>query len=77
MLEYADLGIDSFILSGYPNLEEVYSSADLVFPLLPLAHGRARAADRGLAGPFGGMIAKGGAERRVAASWDDPAGCRR
>jgi alkanesulfonate monooxygenase len=68
MLEYADLGIDSFILSGYPNLEEAYSFADLVFPLLPLAHGARHTADRALAGPFGEMIANGGTERRIAAS---------
>ena len=36
MLEYADLGIDTFILSGYPHLEEAYRFAELVFPLLPL-----------------------------------------
>lgn len=34
--EYADLGIDTFILSGYPHLEEAYRFAELVFPLLPL-----------------------------------------
>jgi alkanesulfonate monooxygenase len=37
MLEYADLGIDTFILSGYPHLEEAYRVAELLFPLLPLA----------------------------------------
>lgn len=35
MQEYADLGIDTFILSGYPHLEESYRFAELVFPLLP------------------------------------------
>ena len=35
MLEYADLGIDTFILSGYPHLEEAYRVAELLFPLLP------------------------------------------
>ena len=35
LLEYRDLGIDSFILSGYPHLEEAYRFAELVFPLLP------------------------------------------
>jgi alkanesulfonate monooxygenase len=34
--EYAALGIDTFILSGYPHLEEAYRFAELVFPLLPL-----------------------------------------
>jgi alkanesulfonate monooxygenase len=33
--EYMALGIDTFILSGYPHLEEAYRFADLVFPLLP------------------------------------------
>ena len=32
MLEYADLGIESFILSGYPHLEEAYRVAELVVP---------------------------------------------
>ena len=36
MLEYADLGIESFILSGYPHLEEAYRVAELLFPHLPL-----------------------------------------
>ena len=38
MLEYADLGIDSFILSGYPHLEEAYRVKELLFPLLPVKH---------------------------------------
>jgi alkanesulfonate monooxygenase len=38
MLEYADLGIDSFILSGYPHLEEAYRVKELLFPLLPINH---------------------------------------
>jgi alkanesulfonate monooxygenase len=36
MLEYADLGIDTFIMSGYPHLEEAYRVAELLFPKLPL-----------------------------------------
>ncbi|MBM7691563.1 alkanesulfonate monooxygenase [Peribacillus deserti] len=36
MKEYAALGIDTFILSGYPHLEEAYRTAELLFPLLPL-----------------------------------------
>ncbi|MGT2494570.1 hypothetical protein ACU4GD_39360 [Cupriavidus basilensis] len=35
MQEYAELGIDTFVLSGYPHLEEAYRFAELVFPLLP------------------------------------------
>jgi alkanesulfonate monooxygenase len=34
MLEYADLGIDAFILSGYPHLEEAYTVAELLLPRL-------------------------------------------
>ncbi|WP_141503471.1 FMNH2-dependent alkanesulfonate monooxygenase [Paenibacillus luteus] len=36
MKEYAELGIETFILSGYPHLEEAYRSAELLFPRLPL-----------------------------------------
>jgi len=46
MLEYADLGIDSFILSGYPHLEEAYRVKELLFPLLPIKHESASAAVR-------------------------------
>jgi alkanesulfonate monooxygenase len=38
MLEYGDLGIESFILSGYPHLEEAFRVAELLFPLLPIDH---------------------------------------
>lgn len=34
--EYADLGIETFVLSGYPHLEEAYQVAELLFPLLPI-----------------------------------------
>ncbi len=37
MLEYRDLGIDTFILSGYPHLEEAYRVAELLFDRLPLS----------------------------------------
>jgi alkanesulfonate monooxygenase len=33
--EYADLGVDTFVLSGYPHLEEAYRVAEYLFPLLP------------------------------------------
>lgn len=33
--EYADMGIDTFILSGYPHLDEAYRVAELLFPRLP------------------------------------------
>jgi alkanesulfonate monooxygenase len=35
--EYADAGIETFVLSGYPHLEEAYRVAELLFPLLPIA----------------------------------------
>jgi alkanesulfonate monooxygenase len=54
MQEYADLGIDTFILSGYPHLEEAYRFAELVFPLL----GKGKAAgEQSLSGPFGEIMA--------------------
>jgi alkanesulfonate monooxygenase len=58
MREYMALGIDRFILLGYPHLEECYRFAELVFPLLPLkattGHGRGPARN---AGPFGEIVA--------------------
>jgi alkanesulfonate monooxygenase len=44
MKEYADLGIETFIMSGYPHLEEAYRFAELVFPHLPerTVHSKAR-----------------------------------
>ncbi|MEM1362326.1 MAG: FMNH2-dependent alkanesulfonate monooxygenase [Pseudomonadota bacterium] len=36
LLEYRDLGIETFILSGYPHLEEAYRVAELLFPELPI-----------------------------------------
>lgn len=58
MREYMSLGIDRFILSGYPHLEECYRFAELVFPLLPLKP--TTGLDRGPArnaGPFGEIVA--------------------
>jgi alkanesulfonate monooxygenase len=37
--EYRRIGIDSFIFSGYPHLEEAYRFGELVMPHLPLNHG--------------------------------------
>ncbi|WP_336773625.1 FMNH2-dependent alkanesulfonate monooxygenase [Paenibacillus sp. MMO-58] len=54
--EYAELGIETFILSGYPHLEEAYRTAELLFPLLPLAK-RSGEGDRAFISPFGEMIA--------------------
>jgi alkanesulfonate monooxygenase len=57
MKEYMALGIDTFILSGYPHLEEAYRFAELVFPLLPIAHRRDNVPARVNTGPFGETIA--------------------
>jgi alkanesulfonate monooxygenase len=54
MQEYADLGIETFILSGYPHLEESYRFAELVFPLL--GKGSTRSGEPALTGPFGEVI---------------------
>ncbi|MDZ7278867.1 FMNH2-dependent alkanesulfonate monooxygenase [Pantoea eucrina] len=37
MQEYSDLGIETFIFSGYPHLEEAYRVGELLFPHLDLA----------------------------------------
>jgi alkanesulfonate monooxygenase len=59
LLEYRDLGIDNFILSGYPHLEEAYRVAELLFPRLPLSQVTAESIGSGVAlnGPFGEIIA--------------------
>ncbi|MEY8876562.1 MAG: FMNH2-dependent alkanesulfonate monooxygenase [Leptothrix sp. (in: b-proteobacteria)] len=54
--EYAALGLDHFILSGYPHLEEAHRFAELVFPLLPLSV-RDRLPGQLLTGPFGEIVA--------------------
>ncbi|THD44817.1 MAG: FMNH2-dependent alkanesulfonate monooxygenase, partial [Bradyrhizobium sp.] len=71
MQEYMAVGVDRFILSGYPHLEECYRFAELVFPKLPLRATTGN--DLGPAknaGPFGEVIANvvAPSERRVAAS---------
>ena len=38
MRAYAEVGVETFILSGYPHLEEAYRVAELLFPRLPLSH---------------------------------------
>ena len=53
--EYAALGLDHFVLSGYPHLEEAYRFAELVFPLLPLAL-REQLAGGNPLGPFGETV---------------------
>ncbi|KDP87144.1 alkanesulfonate monooxygenase [Cupriavidus sp. SK-3] len=58
MQEYAELGIDTFVLSGYPHLEEAYRFAELVFPLLPRSV-RDKLPGKVLSGPFGEVMATG------------------
>ena len=54
--EYQDVGIDTFIMSGYPHLEEAYRFAELVFPLLSLAQPNNVTPIRVNTGPFGETI---------------------
>ena len=69
LLEYHDLGVDNFILSGYPHLEEAYRVAELLFPRLPLSHGTVKmGSDVALNGPFGEIIANERAPVMAAAS---------
>ena len=69
--EYADLGLEHFILSGYPHLDEAHRFAELVFPLLPLSL-RDKLGGPALTGPFGEVVANTyvpkAAERAVSAS---------
>ena len=53
--EYAQLGVDTVIASGYPHLEEAYRVAELLFPHLDIAQPE-RPASRGYVSPFGEMI---------------------
>ena len=55
--EYQDVGIDTFIMSGYPHLEEAYRFAELVFPLLELERPGNVTPIRVNTGPFGETIA--------------------
>jgi alkanesulfonate monooxygenase len=65
--EYAALGLDTFILSGYPHLDEAHRFAELVFPLLPLDV-RDKLAAPALTGPFGEVVANHYAPKAAAAS---------
>jgi alkanesulfonate monooxygenase len=72
MREYMALGIDRFILSGYPHLEECYRVAELVLPHLQLRRHPGPLAEAfaptGNAGPFGEVAADSNASgmRRAA-----------
>src|SRR5271156_5062829 len=55
--EYMGGGIDTFILSAYPHLEEAYRFAELVTPLLPVERASSRSLAAANMGPFGETIA--------------------
>ncbi|KQW51973.1 MULTISPECIES: FMNH2-dependent alkanesulfonate monooxygenase [unclassified Roseateles] len=65
--EYADLGLEYFIFSGYPHLDEAHRFAELVFPLLPLAV-REKLSAPALTGPFGEVVANSYVPKAVSAS---------
>ncbi len=56
MLEYQELGIEAFIFSGYPHLEEAYRVAELLFPHLPLDY-QPPSLETNMMSPFGEIIA--------------------
>ncbi|MFZ2989593.1 FMNH2-dependent alkanesulfonate monooxygenase [Ideonella sp.] len=70
--EYAALGLEYFIFSGYPHLEESYRFAELVFPLLPLDL-RERLIQPKLTGPFGEIVANTHVVAQVPAAAPRPA----
>lgn len=67
--EYRRIGIDTFVLSGYPHLEEVYSFGERVLPLLPLEHPLPQAGLSANLGPFGEAV---GGDYRPAAPQQRP-----
>jgi alkanesulfonate monooxygenase len=68
MDEYRRAGIGTFIMSGYPHLEEAYSFAERVLPLLPLDHEAPPAAADDDGGLVGEMIANTALPVRVASA---------
>ena len=73
MREYMAMGIDSFIMSGYPHLEEAYRFAELVLPRL---RWRTARSPRGVGtthrGPFGEMIGNTKTPQKSASLLRDP-----
>lgn len=55
--EYMALGVDTFIMSGYPHLEEAYRFAELVFPLIPELDAASGSGSWRRAGPVGEIVA--------------------
>lgn len=70
MREYMAVGVDTFVLSGYPHLEEAYRFGESVLPLLPLAAGTRAPGGSARPGPFGEIIGNTivPEERRASAS---------
>jgi alkanesulfonate monooxygenase len=68
MEEYMELGIDHFILSGYPHLEEAYRFAELVFPKLPIRHPVMTPSGAAHHGPFGEIVGNFYAPRNARAA---------
>ena len=62
--EYVDLGADTFVLSGYPHLEESIRFAELVFPLL----GKQAVTDSARAQTGGAFDIRGVQQLKVSAS---------
>ena len=56
MREYQVAGVDTFIMSGYPHLEEAWRFGEMVLPLLPLDKPVERHARTANTGPFGETI---------------------
>jgi alkanesulfonate monooxygenase len=69
MREYAALGVENFILSGYPHLEEAYRTAELLFPHLDLS-------DPTVDAPVVGSEFRAGYEFSTASGFDPRVGKR-
>jgi len=54
--EYQELGAETFVLSGYPHLEEAYRFAELVFPHIGV-QAPLRVESANLVSPFGEVVA--------------------
>ena len=64
MKEYEEIGIESFILSGYPHLEECYRVAELVFPHLDLKQHSIQH-NPAIVSPFGEIVANTLAPKQI------------
>jgi len=67
MREYQALGVEKFVFSGYPHLEEAHRTAELLFPKLDLDRAPRRL-EGNLTGPFGELIANQIIPERLSAS---------